>query len=58
MTPKELQIVEREVASIYRMWHACGLKEAERGIPKGTLCDSCLSSIAMHMSRIKAKVKP
>jgi hypothetical protein len=57
MTPTELKIVEREIESIYRLWHACGLKVAERGIPKGTLCDSCKQDIAAHMARIKEKQK-
>lgn len=53
MSPKELKIVEREIDSVYRTWHACGLKIAERGIPKGTLCDSCREMIAAHMKRIR-----
>jgi len=44
---------EREIANVYRMWHACGLKKAERGIPAGTLCDDCLEAIAAHVKVLK-----
>ena len=30
---------------IYAVWHGCALRKSERGIPAGTLCDSCNAEI-------------
>lgn len=41
--------------SIYATWHNCGLRKAERGMPKGRLCDDCLEQIRAHVELIEAK---
>lgn len=40
------------VTDIYRTWHACGLKKAERGIPAGTLCDACNEEIKWRVEQM------
>ncbi len=57
MTGKELAIVRTEITGIYATWHACGLRKAERGLPKGRLCDACLEVIDMHVKNIEDRCK-
>lgn len=39
--------------SIYASWHGCALKESERGIPIGSLCDVCSEMVKDHVSRVQ-----
>jgi len=50
---KELAIVRKEITGIYATWHACGLRKAERGMPKGRLCDACMEMVQAHVEDIK-----
>lgn len=50
-----MAIVRTEITGIYATWHACGLRKAERGMPKGRLCDVCLEAIRAHVADIEER---
>ena len=45
--------VRSVLLSIMGMWHQCALQKAERGIPKGTLCDDCLEFVDCQMKDLE-----
>jgi hypothetical protein len=57
MTKLELEIVENELLTIFNSHHNCALSKAERKMPKGRLCDSCLAFIKIHMDHIKLQTQ-
>lgn len=53
MKPMTVKDAADEVLrDIYRAWHGCGLKKAERGLPKGTLCDACNEEIKWRVAQM------
>ena len=52
MKEVERQRVKKALEYVYGLWHQCHLEKAERGIPKGTLCDSCQEEIRAHLKDI------
>jgi hypothetical protein len=53
MTEAEESAVRQQFEHVFSMWHACRLPKAERGIPKGTLCDDCLGYIDAIMADLR-----
>ncbi len=47
--------VKKALRAVYRDWHLCALPAAERGIPKGTLCDDCNEIIEATMKDLIAE---
>ena len=45
------RIADSVIRGIYRDWHACGLREAERDLPAGTLCDDCQAGIKWRVAQ-------
>lgn len=40
---------------IYGAHHLCSLQKAERGLPKGRLCDECEDMIKSHLAEFVVK---
>lgn len=55
MTQTELNKLWTLLHSIYGTYHNCTLPKAERGLPKGRLCDECEEIIKVHLSEFKVK---
>ena len=45
------------IRGIYKNWHACGLRKAERGMPVGTLCDMCQEEIRWRVAQMMDLIK-